>query len=282
MGKGSSGTKTTYTSSPEQQQLYSTLLPMISAMANQGVNNLGQSNFGMPNAPTAPSMSGVLSGVSPYNIPSYNIPNIKNMMPTKSWYDSMSPDVKAGVWAPYQEGANALQEQLGSIGGLGNQRGGVSGAGAAGLGNYYAKSAPNAAMSLWNMSQPAMQAGWQAELGQNQWGANQQLAQNQLGYQNQITEAQTNFQNLMNQQQQDYAMQKTAWGLPWALTGMTPSTFSQGITTQPSSPYGSMFGGMLTGGMMGGMMGQQTGMGSGYGAAGGGLLGGLSGVMGGK
>lgn len=265
MGKGSSGTKTTYTSSPEQQQMYAALLPMIQGMAQQGVQQQGMANMGMPQAPTAPSMSGVLSGVSPYNIPS-----IQNMMPTQSWYNSMSPEVKAGVWAPYQEGASALQEQLGSIGGLGNQRGGVSGAGAAGLGNYYAKATPAAAMSLWNMSQPAMQQGWQA-----------QLQQNIGGYQNRLTEAQTNYSNLMNQQQQDYGMQKTAWGLPWALTGMMPSTYAQGITTQPSSGMGGMFGGMLTGGLMGGMMGQQSGN-TGAGAAGGGLLGGLGGLMGGK
>ena len=265
MGKGSSGTKTTYTSSPEQAQLYSTLLPMISAMAQQGVTQMGQGNYGMPSAPTAPSMSGVLTGQ-----PMYDIPSTSSMMPSTDWYNSMSPEVKAGVWAPYQEGAQALQEQLGSIGGLGNQRGGVSGSAAAGLGQYYAKAAPQAAMSLWNMSQPAMQAGWNAQLGQN-------IA----GYQQGLTEQQTDYTNLLNQQQQDYAMQKTAWGIPWALTGMMPSTYSQGITTQPSSPYGGMFGGMLTGGLMGGMVGQQSGN-TGMGAAGGGILGGLSGAMGGK
>jgi hypothetical protein len=265
MGKGSSGTKTTYTSSWEQKQIAQALLPMIQGMAQQGVNQQGMEGMGIPNAPTASSMSGVLSGVSPYNIPS-----IQNMMPTKSWYNSMSPEVKAGVWAPYQEGASALQEQLGSIGGLGNQRGGVSGAGAAGLGNYYAKATPQAAMSLWNMSQPAMQQGWNAQLQQN------------IGsYQNQLTENQMNYQNQFNQQQQDYGMQKTAWGLPWALTGMMPSTYSQGITTQPSSPWGGMMGGMLTGGMMGGMMGNQIGgqSGAGYGAIGGGFLGGLGGMF---
>jgi hypothetical protein len=249
MGKGSSGTKTTYTSSPEQAQLYSTLLPMIAGMAQQGVGQLGQPGFGMPQAPTAPSMSGVLSGIP-----------TSQLMPSTSWYDSMSPEVKAGVWAPYQEGAQGLQEQLGSIGGLGNQRGGVSGSGAAGLGQYYAKSVPQAAMSLWNMSQPGLQAGYNAQL----------------------TEAGTNYQNQLNQQQQDYGMQKTAWGLPWALTGMMPSTYSQGITTQPSSGMGGMFGGALTGGLAGGMIGQQTSMGGGYGAAGGGLLGGLGGLLGGK
>jgi hypothetical protein len=266
MGKGSSGTKTTYTSSPEQQQMYGALLPMINAMAQQGVAQMGQGNYGMPSAPTAPSMTGVLTGQSMYDIPSTS-----SMMPSTDWYNSMSPEVKAGVWAPYEEGANALQERLGSIGGLGNQRGGVSGSGAAGLGQYYAQAAPQAAMSLWNMSQPAMQAGWNAQLGQNI-----------MSYQQGQTEAQTNYQNLLNQQQSDYGMQKTAWGLPWALTGMMPSTYSQGITTQPQSPYSGMFGGMLSGGLMGGMVGNSMGGQSGgmYGSGIGGILGGLGGMMG--
>lgn len=265
MGKGSSGTKTTYTSSPEQSAVYSALLPLLSGLSNQGVSQLGQANYGAPAAPTAPSMSGVLTGV-----PSYNIPSVNSMMPSTDWYNSISPEVKAGVWAPYEEGGNMLQEKLGSIGGLGNQRGGVSGEAAAGLGKYYSNATTQAANQLWGMSQPAMQAGWNAQLAQNQGTYN-------LG----LTEAQTNYTNQLNQQQQDYGMSQTAWGLPWALTGMMPSTYSQGITTQPSSGTGGMFSGMLTGGLMGGMLGQQSGN-TGYGAAGGGLLGGLGGLMGGK
>ena len=265
MGKGSSGTKTTYTSSPEQQQMYGALLPMINAMAQQGVSQMGQGNYGMPSAPTSPSMSGVLTGV-----PQYAIPDVSSMLPSSSWYNSMSPEVMQGIWAPYEQASKGMLEQLGSIGQLGSARGGASGAAGAAMGQFSADAANKVGLQAWQMSQPAMQAGWNAQLGQN-------IA----GYQQGLTERQTDYSNLMNQQQQDYAMQKTAWGLPWALTGMMPSTYSQGITTQPSSPYGGMFGGMLTGGLMGGMVGQQSGN-TGMGAAGGGILGGLSGAMGGK
>jgi hypothetical protein len=265
MGKGSSGTKTTYTSSPEQAQLYSTLLPMISAMAQQGVTQMGQGNYGMPSAPTASSMSGVLTGV-----PQYSIPDVSSMLPSSSWYNNLSPEVMRGVWAPYEQASKGMLEQLGNIGQLGSARGGASGAAGAAMGQFSADAANKVGLQAWQMSQPAMQAGWNAQLGQNI-----------SGYQQGLTEAQTNYNNTLNQQQQDYAMQKTAWGLPWALTGMMPSTYSQGVTTQPSSPYGGMFGGMLTGGLMGGMMGQQSGN-TGMGAAGGGILGGLSGAMGGK
>jgi hypothetical protein len=64
MGKGSSGTKTTYTSSPEQRKMWDTLLPMIQGLSQQGQSSLGQTNMGAPSAPTMPSMTGVLSGVN--------------------------------------------------------------------------------------------------------------------------------------------------------------------------------------------------------------------------
>jgi hypothetical protein len=243
MGKGSSGSKTTYTQSPEQAQVYQALLPLLQGLSQQGAWQMGQSNLGAPAAPTAPSMSGVLSGIS-----------TSQLMPSKSWYDSMSPEVKAGVWAPYQEGASKLQEQLGSIGGLGNQRGGVSGSGAAGLGQYWADASPQAALSMWNMSQPGMQAGYNAQL----------------------TEANTNYQNQLNQQTRDYETQRQAWQLPFGLTQQMPGTYSQGITTQPSSGVGGAFGGAMTGGLAGGMIGGPWGAGIGAG------IGGLGGLFGGK
>lgn len=268
MGKSSSGTKTTYTSSPEQRAMYSALLPMIQGLSSQGVSQIGMPNYGAPMAPTAPSMTGVLSG-----IPQYQIPSTQSMMPTQEWWNSLSPDVMQGVWAPYQQASKGMLEQLGGIGQLGSARGGATGAAGAALGQFSADAANKVGLQAWQMSQPAMQLGWQA-----------QLAQNQQGYGNQLTEANTNYQNQLAQQQKDYQTAMQAWGLPFGLTGMMPGTYSQGITTQPSSGLGSMFGGMLTGGLSGGLMGNAIGgqTGAGYGAAGGGLLGGLGGLMGWK
>lgn len=263
MGKSSSGTKTTYTSSPEQRAMYAALMPMIQGLANRGVNQLELPNFGAPMAPTAPSMTGVLSGV-----PMYNIPSVESMMPTQSWYNSLSPEVMKGVWAPYEQASKGMLEQLGGIGQLGSPRGGASGAAGAALGQFSADAANKVGMQAWQMSQPAMQAGWGA-----------QLAQAQQGYGNRLTEAQTNYNNQLNQQNRNYATAMQAWGLPFGLTGQISGTYGQGITTQPSSPFGSMFGGMLSGGLMGGMVGNSMGYG-GYGAAGGGILGGLGGLFG--
>jgi hypothetical protein len=265
MGKSSGGTKTIYEQSPEQQAVFQALLPMFQGLSQQGVSNLGMTNMGAPSAPTAPSMTGILSGV-----PQYQIPNVNSMMPTQDWWNSLSPDVMQGIWAPYQQASKGMLEQLGGMGQLGSARGGATGAAGAALGQFGADAANKVGLQAWQMSQPAMQAGWNA-----------QLAQNQQGYGNQLTEANTNYQNQISQQNKDYATAMQAWGLPFGLTGQIGGTYSQGITTQPSSGMGGMFGGMLTGGLAGGMMGQQSGN-TGYGAAGGGLLGGLGGLMGGK
>lgn len=261
MGKGSSGTKTTYTQSPEQQQMYATLLPLIQGLSTAGQSQLGQTNFGAPSAPTMPSMTGVLSGVQPYQIPS-----TESMMPTQSWWNSLSPDVMAGVWAPYQQASQGMLEQLGGMGQLGSARGGATGAAGAALGQFSADAANKVGLQAWQMSQPAMQAGWQAQLGQNQ-----------QGYQNQLTESQTNYANDVARQQADYAMQQQVWGMPFGMTGMMPGTYSQGITTQPQS---TNWLGMLGGAAGGGMLGSQMSGGYGQGANTG--LGAIMGGLGGK
>jgi hypothetical protein len=249
MGKGS-------------RKMWDTLLPMIQGLSQQGQTSLGQANMGAPTAPTMPSMTGVLSGVQPYQIPS-----TESMMPTKSWWDSLSPDVMAGVWAPYQQASQGMLEQLGGMGQLGSARGGATGAAGAALGQFGADAANKVGLQAWQMSQPAAQMGWQAQLGQNQ-----------QGYQNQLTESQTNYANQVAQQQADYQMQQQIWGMPFGMTGMIPGTYSQGITTQPQS---TNWMGMLGGGAMGGMLGSQQSGGYGQGAnTGMGALGGA--MMGGK
>lgn len=258
MGKGSSGTKTTYTSSPEQAQIYSALLPMIQNLSSLGASQVGQTNMGAPLAPTMPSMSGVLSGA-----PMYNIPSTSSIMPTQSWYNSLSPEVKAGVWAPYEEGANMLSERMGGSGQLGSARGGYSGAAGAAMGDYYSNAVNQAGTQLWNMSAPGAMAGWNAL-----------LTQNQMGYNNLLQERTKDYSNEMARLGSDYDVARQAWGIPFGLTGMAPSTFSQGITTQPGS---TNWLGALSGGALGGMMGYSAMGNSGYG----GILGGIGGAAGG-
>jgi len=360
MGKGSSGTKTTYTSSPEQRQIYSALLPMIQGMAARGTSQTANMNYGAPaaptmpgfntvaaptmsqfnpvsapntsyfntvNAPNMPSMTGVLSGV-----PQYNIPNVSSMMPSQDWYNSLSPDVMAGVWAPYQQASKGMLEQLGGIGQLGSARGGATGAAGAALGQFGADAANKVGLQAWQMTQPAMQQGWQAQLAQNMGGYQNQLTESGTNYGNEIARQQadyqqslignqtnynadvtrqmadyqqaiganqvnygneasrqqsdyqqslisnqTNYANEIARQQADYGMAQQAWGMPFGMTGMMPSTYSQGITTQPKS---TNWMGMLGGAAGGGLMGSQ--MSGGYGQTANTGLGGIMGALGGK
>ena len=117
--------------------------------------------------PNLPSAEGVLSGIEQPGYIGYDIPDITSMMPTGDWFTSLSPEVMAGIWSPYEEGSRQLQEQLNAIGGLGNQVAGVSGQGAAGLGKYWADATNDVGLQAWNMISPALQTGWNAELTRN-------------------------------------------------------------------------------------------------------------------
>jgi len=238
MGKGSSGTKTTYTQSPEQAQMYRALLPLIQGLSERGVAQLGQPDWNMPLAPTMPSMQSALSNTG------------NPLMPDKDWFSSLSPEVMSGVWAPYEDAANKLNERIGSTGQLGNARGGISGNAAAGLGEFYSGAGRDFGLQAWNMTQPGRQAEYNA--------------------------FSTDYANQVAQMQADYGMQQQAWGMPFGMTGMMPGTYSQGITTQPQS---TNWMGMLGGAATGGLIGSQTG-GGGYANTGMGALGGA--MMGGK
>jgi hypothetical protein len=229
--------------------LWNMFNPGFSNVAGQFNALTGATGYGVPQAPTMPSMYGVLTGAGSYGIPGYDIPtygtygysvpSTSSIMPTTDWWKGLSPEVKAGAWAPFGEGQKSLMETLGGSGQGGSARGGYSGATGAALGQYMADATPAYAMNLWNMSSPGMMAGWQAQLGQNQylaglqnqqaqwgaqaqlgenqWLAQQQLARNQLRYQNALTERQTDYQNQLNQLQQNYQGAMTGWQMPWQM-----------------------------------------------------------------
>lgn len=289
-------------------QLWDIFRPGIYNIGSAWNAQTGQQGYGMPTAPTMPSMGGVLSGVSPYGISGYSlpnysvtgydIPNATGLMPTTDWWNSLSSDVKAGAWAPFQEGQNNLLETLGASGVSGSARGGYSGAAGAALGQYMGDASPAYAMNLWNMSQPGMMANWQAQLGQNQYLAGMQNqnalwnAENQLGlnqylaglqnqqsqslWQNQLTERQTDYQNLLNQANQNYSGQMQAWQLPMQLA----------MNYNNLAPSGAYHGD--SGGTLGSIMGAASsialpiGMGMALGPSGAALGAGMSGMMGGK
>jgi hypothetical protein len=140
------------------------ILRSISASPLQGAGGFGPSAQGLAPGQQASLQPGL------WPIPSYSIPSPEFMMPYKGWMPSK--EVMAGVMEPYRETERQLMETLGAGGGLGSARGGFSGQGAAGLGKFWAEATPQIGLQAWQMTQPALQMAWQAQLGKQRdiWG----------------------------------------------------------------------------------------------------------------
>ena len=109
-----------------------------------------------------------------YDIPEpYGIPSTEALKPTAGWWEDISPEVKQGLWAPWNEAADILTERLGSRGQAGSARGGYSGTAGAALGKLYSEAGKNVGLQGWQMTHPADLLGWQTELDRNKelWGS---------------------------------------------------------------------------------------------------------------
>jgi hypothetical protein len=233
------GSEVKYSSSPEQQKIMQALLPMLQSQGAYGQERY----FGGQPQQGAPSMNGVLTGQQMYDIPDPTM-----AMPTSQWYNSIAPEVKAGLYAPWVEAGQGLQEQMGSRGQMGSAGSFHTGAYGAAAGELAGNAAQNVGMQAWNMTAPMAQNAWNANLQRNQqaYGAGQQ---ERLG---------------------DYNTQMEVWRRPMQAMGMMNQGMPQGYSQQQSNQVG----GALSGGMMGGMMGSMIpGIGTGLGALGGGLSG---------
>jgi len=232
-----------YTQSPEQREVFNTVLPMV-----QGLGQYGQERYfgGAPNM-GAPSMSGVLTGQ-----PMYDIPSPATAMPTNDWWSSLAPEVKSGLYAPYVEAGQGLMEMMGGRGQLGSARGGFSGAAGAALGELAGKAAQNVGLNAWQMTGPMAQNAWNADLARNQqaW---------QLGQ----TERMADYNTAMN-----------VWGMPQQTMGLLGGAYPQAYTNPSNNTAGNVFGG----GLMGGLGAAALGMGP-MGMLGFGGLGALSGLF---
>ncbi len=140
---GSPDLKTGY--SPQQQQIMTAGQPAYKRAGALAGEGLGL--YGIGDSPMAPS---------------YNVVNPEIMMPTQQWWESMSPNVKQGLWAPYQEAGKGLMETLGTRGQSGSARGGYSGAAGVAMGELASRGAKDVGMQAWQMSQPAMSQYWNA------------------------------------------------------------------------------------------------------------------------
>jgi hypothetical protein len=285
------GTSVEYEQSPEARMIMQAMMPMIQGLGQYGSQRYfggGQggpsgAGSGPPEGYTgttggalsgrramggvgpqmgAPSMSGVLTSQPMYDIPQNRVPDPSSAMPTADWWGALSPNVKAGLYAPYHDAGNMMMQQMGSRGQLGSSRGGLSGASGAAMGKLAGEAAKNVGLNAWQMTAPAAQAAWQGQLNQNNamWGAD--LARNQQAY------------NVGQQERvADYNTAMNVWQMPQQLMGMAPQFMPQGIVQPGSNTMGNMFGGGLMGGMAGGSM-----FGP-WGAVGGGALGALSGLF---
>lgn len=234
-----------YTQSPEQRQLLAAIMPMI-----QGMGQYGQQRyFGGAPQMGAPSMSGVLTGQ-----PMYDIPDPSSAMPTAEWYGSLAPEVKAGLYAPYEEAGQNLVEMMDSRGQGGSARGGYSGAAGAALGELAGSAAKNVGLNAWQMTSPMAMAGWNADLQRNQ-GAWQQGQQERLG---------------------DYNTAMNVWNRPMGMMGMTGMGMPQAYANPSSGGLGGAASGALMGGLGGGMLPASLGLGP-FGMLGGAALGALGG-----
>ena len=240
---GSGGATTEYTQSPEARDMMQAILPMIQGMGQYGT----QRYFGDAPQMGAPSMAGVLSSQQ-----MYDIPDPTSAMPTADWYGALAPEVKAGLYAPYEEAGRGMMEQMNSRGQLGSARGGLSGATGAAMGELAGQAAKNVGLNAWQMTAPMAQNAWSADLQRNQQAYN-------VGQQERMG---------------DYNTAMNVWQMPQQMMGMAPQFMPQGIVQPGSGGFGSAIGGGMMGGMAGGSM-----FGP-WGAAVGGGLGALGGLFG--
>jgi len=214
MGKAT----TEFVSSPEQRQLMQAILPMF-----QGFGQYGAQRYfgGAPNL-GAPSMSGVLTGT-----PMYDIPDPSMAMPTQNWWNSMSPEVKAGLYAPYQEAGEGMLERMGAQGQVGSPSAGYSGAAGAAMGKLASEAGKNVGLQAWQMTSPMAQMAW----GEN-------LARNKQAYGQSVRERMGDYNTAMQ-----------AWQMPMGVMSGLGQAMPQGITTMNQNPWA----GAAAGGLMGGL-----------------------------
>lgn len=206
------GSSTSYAQSPEQQQIYSLISPVIERLASPYSSMPGQStgywDFGEPVVETQTTRWGnwreypeqsktekvitypdkkwvatdTPTASSLYDIPQLPSVSADSLLPTSNWFTNLSPEVKAGLWNPYNEAADQMLEQMGLTGSAGSARGGYSGAAGAAMGKLYSDAANDVGLQAWNMISPLQQAAWSENVNREgtQWEA--QLQQNMLPY----------------------------------------------------------------------------------------------------
>ena len=190
---------------------------------------LGQERlWEIPSTPSAPVQGkDYMTYNDYYNQQNLSPPSAQGYMPTADWYNSLSPEVMAGLNAPWDEARNQMFETMGTS--LGSARGGWSGAGGAALGEFEAKRATQLPLQAWQMSQPGLEKQWQSNFGDYLAGQERTLM---------------DYQNYLNPYQQDYGMQQNVWteqarqaSMPYdIIPGLLGGTYSNPVVPGQQGP----------------------------------------------
>lgn len=108
----------------------------------------------------------------------WEVPDISQMMPGEGWWEGLDSDIKAGIREPYEDASKQMLEVMGAKGQTGSSASPYSGSSATATGSFWADASKGMANQGWGMVSPALQQGWQAQLGQNQ----AQYAQDMMPY----------------------------------------------------------------------------------------------------
>ena len=152
------------------------------------------------------------------------------VQPSADWYNNLSPDVMAGLNAPWNDARNQMFETMGSN--LGSPRGGWSGVGAAALGEFESNRATQVPMQAWAMSQPGLQA---------QWGAQNQA--NFGDYVSGVNRTGQDYGSYVQGIQQDYGDAMNQAQMPWSIMpGLLGGTYSSPVVN-PGGPGAATYAG---------------------------------------
>lgn len=193
---------------------------------------------------------GQLSQIPTYNIPEYqtpemyDIPSTEGLMPTEGWYEGLDPNIKAGLWEPYNEQQQQLMNRMGATGQAGSTKAGWSGAAGSALGEQMRKATGDVSMQAWDMISPIQQSEWLAELERSKTGYEDLTEQRQLEWMGELERSQTDYQNLLDELQSEYVGRQKDWQyktkeetFPYeVLPAFLGGTYSTPLVTQ-EQPY---------------------------------------------
>jgi hypothetical protein len=221
----SGGSSVSYVQSPEQRQVSQLAMPTIQKLGDVGSGAVPASSLydipDFPNAPTMPSAQEM------------GMPDIGTIMPTKQWWDSLSPEVLQGIYAPYEATASKMLEGMGFNNQVGSAEGGYSGAAGAAMGKFAAESATQVGLQAWNMSSPALNKQWEAQYGQRLMDYQNTLNQKNTDYQGSVA----SYQNNLNRNMMPYT----------TLPGMMQGTYPNPVVSQGSTNNtGQVVGGVVS------------------------------------